>query len=180
LPPRKDVPRTPAPALSSRALELTPALVAVGPGRAALELALGGPPLLRQPAGTRGAGGAGGAARGGDGERGLDPLGQARQGEIAVARLGALILDHCHQPRPDAVEQPSSLRLAQRRRAHDIEDGLDTGCGDIGVLASRARGAARAHRDLGERDLEAALHAQELVLVDLRSVDLRPLVSVAA
>src|SRR3989442_1762624 len=48
------------------------------------------------------------------------------------------------------------LRVAQRARSADVEDGLDAGGGDVGVLAARSGGAARAQGDLRERDGHAA------------------------
>src|SRR5690606_35163625 len=115
---------------------------------AARLLALGGSALLLEAASAGGAGRPGRTAPAGHGEGGGDLLSQALQRDLAVARLTAGVLADGGDDRADALQQPGPLRLVERRRRLDVEDRLHSRGGDVGVLAARPRGAARAQLDL--------------------------------
>ena len=73
-----------------------------------------------------------------------DPLLQALDGELPVARLAAGVLGDRGHPGPNRARSCDLLRLAQARGRVDVEHRLDPRRGDVGVLAPRPGGAGGA------------------------------------
>src|SRR5205807_1878683 len=63
-------------------------------------------------------------------------------------------------PRTEPLQQPLALGVGERAGGLDVENRLHPRGGDVRVLASRPRGAARLQLDLGERNFGAAGNGQ--------------------
>src|SRR5882724_1883929 len=89
--------------------------------RASLTLALRRPPLGRQAPLAGGGGGARGTAALGHHQRSREPLAEARERQLTVARLRALVLGDRDEPRSDARQQALALSFGERGRAEHVE-----------------------------------------------------------
>jgi hypothetical protein len=126
-------------------------------------LALCAAALLCEPAGLRRGCGLCCATGAWHGEAGGETGREALEGEFAVAGLAAGVLCHGCHARAVAGHQPALLLVGQGGRGGDVEDRFDTRRGDVGVLASGSRRAARSQLDLAERNSEAARDRQRIV-----------------
>jgi hypothetical protein len=96
-----------------------------------------------------------------DVQRAVEPVGEALERELAVARLGPRILRDGGHARARARTHASLLFVGQRRRRVDVEDGLDPRGGHVGVLTAGAGRATRAELDLLEWDRDAAREPEQ-------------------
>jgi hypothetical protein len=133
---------------------IVPGLRQIGPAASPLEF--GSAALLLQPPFAGGPAGLGRAATAARSKRFGDPLPEARNRELAVARLTATVLGNRSHPWAEPGSQSFLLLVAQHLRGVDLEDGLDARGGDVGVLASRPRRAAGSQLDLGVGNLDGA------------------------
>src|SRR5207249_180507 len=98
-------------------------------------------PLLLEPTLTSGLGGRRGNPPPLDPEGPPELLHQALEGELPVSALAALVLGDRAQHRTRAGDDAPLLRLRERRRRFDVEDGFDP-C--LRLLRMLTAGAARA------------------------------------
>src|ERR1700722_4242936 len=62
--------------------------------------------------------------------------------------------------RAEPRQQPPPLRVVERLGREPVKARLDARCRDVGVLAARSGGAARANGQLAERDRELVVDAK--------------------
>ena len=92
-------------------------------------------------------------------KRVVEPLGQALQGQFAVARLRAGVLRHRRHPRAELRAYPRFLLLIQSARLVHVEDGFDPGRSDVRMLTSRTGGARRPYLDFRDRQGKSVTNA---------------------
>src|SRR5690606_19198973 len=84
-------------------------------------------------------------------------------GDLAVAELAALVVDHDPHDRADAVDDAVALPLGARGRGGRVEGELHPGRSLVGVLDARAPGRGKADEPLRSGDPQRRRHLQVVV-----------------
>ena len=82
----------------------------------------------------------------GVGHPGAEPL----HGQLPVAQLGSLVVDHHPDLGSQALEQPGPLPRPEARRPGHVEAQLDPGAHLVGVLAAGATAGTEPELQLGD------------------------------
>lgn len=83
--------------------------------------------------------------------------------ERPVSELAAFVVHHDPHNRPEPLDDPFLLTREQGGRTLHVEGQLDSGCGLIGVLATRPTGRAEPDLELGEGNLHGAVDPKVVI-----------------